>query len=390
MRSSWHGGCARGSMTVKRVPRALAVDEARGRGALRWRGARRRDRAAAVRLGGEERIEHPVADLRRECPGPCRSRGSTTASPSKRDRRRQRSKLPRADLDAHFAVGGDACTALSARLNTARCSRSSSPSMLTRSPSRDDARRRARRRRDRGARRRDSPRRARSSPRSTGSRRARRARARSRETRRAAATADRDSRITSALSVRWSSETAACGEICSTALRIDASGFLISCASDALSSAIPSRRSARRRSDVHALLIGDVLEDRRRRATGRRLVMLGVGRRDADRKLVDRSTRCLRRASCEPIRGDRSSASASSGAPRQMLIEHVAVDLRRQRQVRAAARPSGWRRAGGRRRSTVIDAAADVAQNVFGPKPGLLEVRGEQRGAFRCPSAAAR
>ena len=37
-------------------------------------------------------------------------------------------------------------------------------------------------------------------------------------------------------------------EICSTALRIDASGFLISCASDALSSAMPSRRSARRRS----------------------------------------------------------------------------------------------------------------------------------------------
>ena len=68
-----------------------------------------------------------------------------------------------------------------------------------------------------------------------------------------------------------------------TALRMDASGFLISCASDADSAATASSRSARRWSSCNLLELGDVGEDRRHR---RQLAILGLkgGGGEADRE----------------------------------------------------------------------------------------------------------
>ena len=118
---------------------------------------------------------------------------------------------------------------------------------------------------------------------------------------------------------------------CSTALRIDASGFLISCASDAESSATPSRRSARSAQRLHALLVGDVLEDRRGRAVGAQAVAVGVGRRDADRQRASRPRRSIPspRVVRTRSRTERSSASPSSGAMRAELARAPACPCSR-------------------------------------------------------------
>ena len=213
--------------------------------------------------------------------------------------------------------------ALSSRLNTARCSRSSSPSTTnspgsasqsTRTPSGrlSDARPRGARRRAGEAREIDR----------LG---ARHAHAREVEELREQATQaiglahDERARASARRRPRTGER-----ESCSTALRIDASGFLISCASDADSSATPSSRSARRRSDLHALLIGDVLEDRRRRAVGAQAVAVGVGRRHADRTaLPGRRRSSPRRASCASrSRTERSSASRQLGRDAPQPLEH--------------------------------------------------------------------
>ena len=141
------------------------------------------------------------------------------------------------------SCGRLACTALSARLNTARWIRSSSPSTIS-----DPAQYR-RRAATCSVRAGCVPASAAAprttAARSTGSRRVTRTRAKSRnsESRRERRSDSRTIRLPSVLSSLVATGRA---DICSTALRIDASGFFISCASDAESSATASSLWARR------------------------------------------------------------------------------------------------------------------------------------------------
>ena len=249
-------------------------------------------------------------------PAPASVTRSDTASPSNGSADRHRVEACRArPRRALRRRGGDACTALSARLNTARCSRSSSPSThraLASGTTHDDAHRlvavRMRRRE------------ARRAARERGEidrLRARDAHAREVEKLRQQARqpvglahhehAERFLIVATSAGMR---------EICSTALRIDASGFLISCASDALSSAMPSSRSARRRSDSMRFWSEMSWKIAVAVRPAPASSLLGVGRRHADRESASPTVETIPsprvvRTFCSAARR---SASASSGA----------------------------------------------------------------------------
>ena len=266
---------------------------------------------AAAGLGREEGIEQPVADLDRDAVARVADAQRRRAMLEPRSRRDARG-APLRPRRALRRLRGEAWIALSSRLKTARCSRSSSPSTMnsSRSASQSDAHavRTVVAARPRGA-----------PPIGRGSRgravavRVTRTRAKSRnsESRRLRRS---DSRMTRRASV------------CSSGAGEGRAGELLDRAADRRER-IPDLVRERRRQlrdsleplgaeaqDLHALLVRDVLEDRRRRAVG------AQARRRRCRSSSRRSTSACpprrsspRRASC--ARGRAPSARALRPAP---------------------------------------------------------------------------
>ena len=198
-------------------------------------------------------------------------------------------------------------------------------------------------------------------------RRAPRARARSRGTRRAVATDDptraRSARRASARRRRVRGDRASC----STALRMDASGFLISCASDALSSATPSSRSARRRSASRRFWsemswkIAVAVRSVRSPSPSVYVVVTPTGKSPVAVVIVAFAAVVRMFGSAPRARA----RGASSGATLARSLDdsaarHASIEAR----CRGAAPPSGWRRAGTPSDVDRDDPAADVAEDV--------------------------
>ncbi len=282
-----------------RASRVVAVDEDEAAVGLDGAVDDRQAQPAAAGLGGEERVEQPVADLG-GMPGPSSETRSATpprsnetpagasSSAAARPRRAPTGwagRLHRVEREVEDRAMQQVLVALDAeRRRPASCTRSRRPRGDPGWWRRD--RRPARHRAD-------------VEPLHAGPAHAREVEELGEQPRQAIGLPDDE-----VVSVR--SSAVAFGErpSCSTALRMDASGFLISCASEALSSATASSRSARMCS-VSSRFWSEMSW---KIAVAVRPVAAGLGRRrhggvEADRELPRAwSRRVPRRASCAPLR----------------------------------------------------------------------------------------